>query len=108
MNEKCAKIVCKTMLLPFFDYCDIVYMFSGQNELKKINRHHIRGMKICLNNGFYLEEDLYVNCNLSKLSVRRQVHLRNFMYEIKNIEENIHGKMMYKWIQDYMMVQSLK
>ena len=90
MNEKCAKILYKTMVLPFFDYCDIVYMFSGQNELNKLNRHHIRGMKICLNNGYYLEEkELYINCKLSTLEVRRQVHLRNCMYKIKNIENNM-------------------
>ena len=51
---------------------------------------HYQKTTICLNNGFYLEEqDLYVNCNLSKLSVSRQVHLRNFMYKIKDIEDNI-------------------
>ena len=87
MNEKCAIIVYKTMLLPFFDYCDIVYMFSGQNELSKLNRHHIRGMRICSNNGYHLEEkELYINCNLSTLNVRRKVHLRNFMFKLKNSE----------------------
>ena len=90
LNEKCAITVYKAMLMPFFDYCDIVYMFSGQNELNKLNRHHIRGMKICLNEGYLLDEkSLYIKCNLSSLNVRRQVHLRNFMFKIKKIEGNI-------------------
>ena len=85
LNEKCAIIIYKTMLMPFFDYCDVVYMYSGQNELKKLNRHHLRGMRISVNNGYQLEdEELYVKCNLSKLEIRRIVHLRNFMFNLKN------------------------
>ena len=34
LNEKCAIIVYKTMLMPFFDYCDIVFMYAGGKELK--------------------------------------------------------------------------
>ena len=90
LNEKCAVIVYKTMIMPFFDYCDIVYMYSGQNDLQKLNRHHIRGMKICLYGGFMLDEcELYAKCNLSELNVRRQVHLRNYMFKLKNINDNM-------------------
>ena len=90
LNEKCAITVYKSMLMPFFDYCDIVYMFSGQNELQKLNRHHIRGMKICLYGGYMFDEnELYVKCNLSNLNVRRHVHLRNYMFKTKKFENNL-------------------
>ena len=46
MNEKRGITVYKTTLMPFFDYCDIVYMYSGQRELYELNRHHIRGMTV--------------------------------------------------------------
>ena len=89
-NEKCAITVYKSMLMPFFDYCDIVYMFSGQNELNKLNRHHLRGMRISLYGGYMLNEnELHVKCNLSTLNVRRQVHLRNFMYKVKKEKSNL-------------------
>ena len=82
LNEKCTIIIYKTMLMPFFDYCDVVYTYSGQNE--KLNRHHLRGMKVSVNSGYQLdEEELYVKCNLSKLEIRRTVHLRNFMFSLK-------------------------
>ena len=85
LNEKCAIIVYKTMLMPFYDYCDIVYMYSNANELHKLDRHHIRGMNICVNkNREFSEEELYVKCKVSKLEVRRKVHLRNFMFKNKN------------------------
>ena len=35
------------------------------------------------------ENELYVKCNLSTLNVRRQVHLRNYMYKIKNEKNNL-------------------
>ena len=85
LNEKCAITVYKTMLMPFFDYCDILFMFTCLNELQKLNRQHIRGMKICTSGGNQFDEnELYIKCNISKLDVRRKVHLRNFMFKNKN------------------------
>ena len=90
LNEKCAITIYKTMLMPFFDYCDVIYMYSGVNELKKLDRHHIRGMKISLNEGYLFDEnELYSKCNLAELSIRRQVHLRNYMFKIKRNENNL-------------------
>ena len=92
INEKCAITVYKSMLMPFFDYCDIIYMYSGQKELNKLNRHHIRGMKICVGGGYRLDEnELHIKCNLAELAIRRQVHLRNFMFKIKRNENNLNS-----------------
>ena len=68
----------------------LLIVFWGQNELQKLNRHHIRGMEIYLSGGYTLDEnELYVKYNLSNLNVRRQVHLRNFMFRLKKIESNM-------------------
>ena len=84
LNEKSAITVYKTMLMPFFDYCDVVYMFSCSCELQKLDRHHIRGMRTCLDGGNNIEEnDRFIKCNVSKLGNRRSVHLRNFMFKFK-------------------------
>ena len=93
INEKSAVIVYKTMILPFFDYCDIVYMFSMKPELKEMDRQHSRGMRICLNNGFNMDEnDLLINCKVSNLESRRKVHVRNFMFNKKHLcEENVNN-----------------
>ena len=83
LNKKCVIMVYKSMLLPFYDYCDIIFMYLGQNELQNLNRQHVRGIQICLNNGFLFDEaELYVKCNLSELDIRRQVHVRDFMFKL--------------------------
>ena len=90
LNEKCAITVYKTMLMPFYDYCDIIYMFSCSSELQKLDRHHKRGMKISVNNSHLLNDvELHLKCNLSELDLRRRVHLRNYMFKIKDIETNL-------------------
>ena len=90
LNEKCAITVYKAMLIPFFDYCDILYMFSCSIELQKLDRHHKRGMKISIINSHLLNDDeLNKKCNLSELDLRRRVHLRNYVYKIKGIDANM-------------------
>ena len=34
LNEKCALTVYKIMSMPFYDYCDIIYMSTYHNELQ--------------------------------------------------------------------------
>ena len=46
LNEKAALNVYKTMILPYFDYGDVVFMFSSENLLKKLDRLHVRGLRI--------------------------------------------------------------
>ena len=90
LNEECAITVYKAMLMPFFDYCDIIYRFSCSPELQKLERHHKRGMKISVKNSHLLnDEELHIKCNLSELDIRRRVHLRNYMFKIKGNESNL-------------------
>ena len=85
INEKSAIIIYKSMVLPYFDYCDVTYMFSKACELGKLNRLHKRGMRISLTNGNNLDEnELFNLCKLSNLDTRRHVHLRHYMFNSKN------------------------
>ena len=73
------------MILPYFDYCDVTFMFSKAYELIKLDGLHKRGMRISLSNGNNLEEkDLFIACKLSNLDTRRHVHLRNYMFNNKS------------------------
>ena len=84
VNEKCAIIIYKSMVLPFFDYCDVIFMFSKAYELQKLDRLHIRGMRISLSNGKNLDDtEIFKMCKLSNLDTRRHVHLRNYMFNNK-------------------------
>ena len=59
-------------------------MFSKACELQKLKKLHIRGMQICLTNGYDMEEnELFNLCKLSNLETRRHVNLRNYMFNNK-------------------------
>ena len=85
LNERSAIQIYKTMILPYFDYGDICYMSSKIQEVKKINNHHIRGLRICFKiQGKIEENDLLKMGKISNLKNRRIVHLRNYMFKNKS------------------------
>ena len=89
LNEKSAIIVYKSMILPFYDYCDVIYSCSKIPELKKLDRKHLRGMRLCLDNGYEMDDDeLFIKCKLSSLENRRKVHTRNYLFSKKNLCKN--------------------
>ena len=64
------------MILPILEYCDIIY--------DKIDKLYKQGMRIRLRNRIPVVKDfekLQFICQLSTLSIRRKVHLRNFMFK---------------------------
>ena len=72
------------MIIPYFDYGDIIFMSSNIPELKRLGKYHIRGLRICQKTQGKIEEkDLYKECKISNLENRRTVHLRNFMFKNK-------------------------
>ena len=88
-SNKAALNVYKTMILPYFDYGDVVFMFSSESMLKKLDRLHLRGLRISENiNNSFPKDDLLELCNISSLCNRRLVHLRNFMFNRKHLCEN--------------------
>ena len=84
MNVQSATSVYKTMVLPYFDYGDIAYMSAKIPEVEKLDRLHIRGLRICFKiQGKIEEKDLFTMGNISNLNNRRKVHIRNYMYRNK-------------------------
>ena len=86
LSEKAALDVYKTMILPYFDYGDVIFMFSNENLLNKMDRLHLRGLKISKKITTSINDDELLNsCNISNLKNRRIVHLRNFMFNRKHL-----------------------
>ena len=84
LNISSALTLYKTMILPYFDYGDIIYMSSNIPELGKMNKGHIRGLRIGFKiQGKIEDNDLYNLAKISNLENRRKVHLRNVMYRNK-------------------------
>ena len=71
----------KSMLLPYFDYADIVFDKANQNNLDKLQRMQNRCLKICLRSDIRTDTDLiHSTVKTAKLEYRRKAHLRSFMY----------------------------
>ena len=78
------------MILPFFDYADVIFMFSNEKLLYNLDRLHTRGLKLSKNIFVHFEDSkLFNSCNISNLSNRRLVHLRNFLFNRKDLCESI-------------------
>ena len=93
LSEKAALDIYKTMILPYFDYGDVIFMFSNENLLRKLDRLHIRGLKISKKILSTIDEsDLLKSSNLSNLRNRRTVHLRNFLFNRKHLCETIENR----------------
>ena len=77
-----AILIYKTMILPYFDYGDIVYMFSSKNGLDKLERLQERCINICTRTyGRDNINNLRATHKLPKLEKRRICHINNFMYK---------------------------
>ena len=84
LNVTSAITIYKTMILPYFDYGNIFYMSTNNPEVGKLDKNHIRGLRIGFKiQGKIEENDLFMLAKISNLKNRRKVHLRNFMYRNK-------------------------
>ena len=84
IREEDAILLFKTMILPVLEYCDIIYEGTGANNLTKIDKLFKQGLRICLGNRIPLvknEIEMQKICQICNLKIRRQIHLRNFMYK---------------------------
>ena len=87
ITEYAAIRIYKAMLLPYFDYADIVFDKARQGDLDKLQRAQNKGLKICMSVNVRTETDfIHTHTKVPKLHNRRKVHLRNFMFLRKSKE----------------------
>ena len=70
------------MILPYFDYCDVVYSGANANCLDKLQRLQNKCLKLCL--GFHKlhdTADVHNEAKCARLDVRHKAHFNNFMYK---------------------------
>ena len=80
-NEACI-LIFKTMVLSVMEYGDIIYAGTSKINLDKIDRLFYRGLRICnANNVAKNKNQLCMDCNISTLENRRNVHLLLFMHK---------------------------
>ena len=81
LTDDVALKIYKSMILPYFDYGDIMYDGANQGGLEKLQRLQNKGLKICKGlDRRHDTDDLHVLTKMPKLGARRTAHLNNFMY----------------------------
>ena len=79
MNKEVAVHIYKSMILPYFDYGDVIYNSASQDILQ------IRCFKICKNlNIRHDTEDLHTITKMPMLADRRKAHVNNFVHARTN------------------------
>ena len=70
------------MLLPYFDYADVIYHKSNSTDLNKLQRLQNRCLRICM--GFdrmYSVDRAHKLTDVPFLIDRRKAHVLNFMFK---------------------------
>ena len=87
ITTRSAIKIYKSMVIPYFDYTDIVYDKANQNDLNKLQRMQNKCLKICLLKDMRTDTDIiHSTVKTAKLEFRRKVHLRNYMYSKLHVD----------------------
>ena len=81
LNEEVSLKIYKNMIVPYFDYGDVIYGGVNQEGLEKLQRLQNKCLKIC--KGFhnrYGTKDLHTVTKMPMLCKRRAAHVNNFMF----------------------------
>ena len=74
----------KTMVLPYFDYGDVVIAGASTGLLDKLQKLQEKCLKICLNITTKCDPDhLHNRAKVAKLTDRRAVHVNTLMFQMK-------------------------
>ena len=85
LHNDVALQIYKSMLLPYFDYVDVIYHKSNSSDLEKIQRLQNRCLRVCM--GFdrrYSVDRAHRIAETPFLRDRRRAHVLNFMYKRKD------------------------
>ena len=81
MTNNVALKIYKSMILPYFDYGDVIYNTANQTGLDKLQRVQNKCLKTCLGFGRRHEtKSLHATAKVPMLEARRETHVNNFMY----------------------------
>ena len=81
LTEKVALQIYKSMLLPYFDYADIIFCKANARDLDRLQTLQNKCLKICMGKERrFSTERIHKLANVPFLSDRRNAHLLNLMY----------------------------
>ena len=81
LSKPVALSIYKMMILPYFDYCDIIYSKACKNDLDKLQRLQNKCLKTCMKLHRQCDTDhVHEQTKCAFLGPRRKAHLCNFMF----------------------------
>ena len=93
LRNDVALSIYKMMILPYFDYCDVIYQSACCNDLDKLQRLQNKCLKTCLGLHRLCETaEVHTRAKCSLLAPRRRAHLCNFMYGRLLKEQNVDNR----------------
>ena len=88
MNDNVAICIYKSMLLPYFDYADVIYNNAYSTDLDKLQRLQNRCLRVCLGQERHFSmEAAHKLTFVPILKDRSTAHTLNFMYKRKDRAE---------------------
>ena len=85
ITEDAAVKISKSMILPYADYGDIFFINANNKQLGKLQTLQNRALRTCLKTVMHTPvEILHQSTQTPMLDKRRDVHLKNFMFKMKN------------------------
>ena len=80
-NKNTALQIFKMMILPYFDYCDVIYHGTCSNDLERLQRLQNKCLKTCLGLHQLCGTKLvHSRAKCPELKHRRLGHIQNFMF----------------------------
>ena len=85
LNSDSAFLIYKTMLLPYFDYADVITCKANQKDIEKLQTLQNKCLRICMGMDRRFEtKRAHKLANVPFLKDRREAHICNFMYKRKS------------------------
>ena len=111
ITSQAAIQIYKAMVIPYFDYGDILYHYTSNRLLDKLQKLQNRGLRICFGPGMGMStDDMHREASISKLFDRRVAHIYTFMYkqkmnrdliDIRDIRTRAHDAILFATLQPY-------
>ena len=81
LNTEVATLIYKSMILPYFDYADVIYWKANERDLGKLQTLQNKCLRICKGRDRRFSVDrVHKQTNVPFLKDRRVAHVNNFMY----------------------------
>ena len=93
LTKTSALSIYKMMILPYFDYCDVIYQTTCMSDLDKLQRLQNKCLKTCLGlNRLHNTKEVHSMAKCAYLGPRRKGHVCNFMYKRQSKAELMDGR----------------